>query len=42
MASLQKLAGLNRPVPDFSGLCRRLKALAMGLAYRSLGRPLTG
>ena len=34
VASLLKLAGLDWPVPDFSTLCRRHKALAVQLPYR--------
>lgn len=40
VASLLKLAGLDWPVPDFSTLCRRQKALAVQLPYRGSGGPL--
>jgi IS5 family transposase len=40
VASLLELAGLARPVPDFSTLCRRQKTLAVQLPYRSSSRPL--
>jgi transposase len=40
VASLLKLAGLDWPVPDYSTLCRRQKALAVQLPYRGSGGPL--
>ena len=40
VASLLKLAGLDWPVPDFSTLCRRQRALAVQLPYRGSGGPL--
>ena len=40
VASLLKLAGLDWPVPDFSALCRRQRALAVQLPYRGSGGPL--
>ncbi|WP_424988056.1 IS5 family transposase [Microbulbifer sp. S227A] len=40
VASLQKLAGLDWPVPDFSMLCRRQKTLAVQIPYRRADGPL--
>ena len=40
VASLLKLAGLDWPVPDYSTLSRRQKALAVQLPYRGSGEPL--
>jgi hypothetical protein len=40
VASLLKLAGLDWPVPDFSTLCRRQKALAVQIPYRRADGPL--
>ncbi len=40
VASLLHLAGLDWPVPDFSTLCRRLKALAVQIPYRRADGPL--
>jgi hypothetical protein len=38
--SLLRLAGLDRPAPDFSTLCRRQKTLNVGLPYYSSRGPL--
>ena len=40
VAILLYLAGLDRPVPDFSTLCRRQKALAVQIPYRRADGPL--
>ena len=40
VASLLELAGLDWPVPDYSTLCRRQKALAVQLPYRGASGPL--
>ena len=40
VASLLRLPGLDRPVPDFSPLCRRQKALVVQIPYRRADGPL--
>ena len=40
VASLLQLAGLDWPVPDFSTLCRRQKALVVQIPYRRADGPL--
>lgn len=40
VASHLQLAGLDWPVPDFSTLCRRQKALAVQIPYRRADGPL--
>lgn len=39
-ASLLRLAGLDRPVPDYSTLCRREKTLKVQIPYRCAGGQL--
>ena len=40
VASLLRLAGLGRPVPDYSTLCRRQKTLKVQIPYRRADGPL--
>ena len=40
LASLLKLAGLDRAVPDYTTLCRRQKTLAVQIPYRRADGPL--
>ena len=40
VASLLRMAGLDWPLPDYSTLCRRQKALAVQVPYRRAGGPL--
>ena len=40
VASLLKLANLNRSVPDDTTLCRRQKTLAVQIPYRRADGPL--
>ena len=40
VASLLKMAGLDRAVPDYTTLCRRQKTLAVQIPYRRADGPL--
>ncbi len=40
VASLLRLVGLDRTVPDFSTLCRRQKTLSVTIPYKGSTKPL--